>query len=69
MCYASFFCTWCFSFSYCLLGLHFYVVASEYLFWFGNYALFSRVVMLLGFCVWTMMVVGVDMVAHHKLER
>jgi hypothetical protein len=42
---------WCFSFSSCLLGLHFYVVVSEHFFWFGDYALFRKVVMLLGFYV------------------
>jgi hypothetical protein len=64
----SFF-TWCFSFSSCFLGSHFYVVDNEYFFWFGDYGLLKMFVTLLGFYMWTMMVIGVDMVAHRKLER
>ncbi len=34
------------------------------MFWFGGYALFKRVAMLLDSCVWITMVVSVDIITY-----
>jgi len=63
--YVSIFCTWCFDFPYVFWVL---IFALLQVFWFGGYALFGRVVMLLSLCVWTTLVVVVDMVTHDNVN-
>jgi hypothetical protein len=66
LCYASFLLHMVFWFFILCFELEFLCCCLWVMFWFGGYALFRKVIMLLSLYVWTTMVVGANMLAHDK---